>query len=431
MDVKVEDLPGSKVKISLKLSGEELSPYLVKAAKELSKTIDIPGFRKGKAPKKIIEEKVGKDKILEEAAKEVLNEKFPKIVTEKKIKVLGPPQAKIDFPKTKETGEFSAEIEVGIFPKIKLADWKKIAKEEKVGKTKVEDKEIEDSLSWLQKSRAKRIRKFKPAANGDEVLVDYEIRSGGVKVENGDVRDQRLIIGEKKLLPEFEKNLLGMDEGQEKSFSVICPSNFWKKELRGKPLDFKVKMREIFKIELPELNDEFVKSLGDFKDLKAVKENVTKGIKMEKKEAEEKKWQNKVFDKVAKQSEIEVPEILVHEQRDRMVEDLKNTAEGQMGLSFGDYLSQIKKTEDDLKKDFMPEAEKRVKIFLCIYEIADKEKIKVEKKDVEKEIEKNMQKHPQLLEEIKKTQGEEDFKNFIREKILEKKVIELITKARS
>ena len=144
MDVKIEDLPGSKIKINLKLSGEEFSPYLVKASEEISKEVDIPGFRRGKAPQKVIEEKVGKDRVLEEAAKIILNEKFPKIVAEKKIKILGPPQAKIDFPKAKETGEFMAEIEVETFPEIKLADWQKIVKEEKIGNVKVEEKEVED-----------------------------------------------------------------------------------------------------------------------------------------------------------------------------------------------------------------------------------------------------------------------------------------------
>ncbi|MDD5552042.1 MAG: trigger factor [Candidatus Pacebacteria bacterium] len=430
MDVDIEDLSGSKVKINLRLSGEEFSPYLVRAAKELSKTINIPGFRPGKAPQKIIEEKIGKGKITEEAAKIALNENFPKIVSEKKIKILGPPQAKIDFPKIEETGEFKADIETAVFPEVKLDNWRRIAREEKLKEIKIEQKEIEDALSWLQKSRAKRIRKFKPAAKGDEVTIDYKIRSEGVRVENGDIKDQKIIIGEGKLIPDFEKNLLGLSEGEEKNFSVMCPSNFWKKELRGKNLDFKVKLKEIFRIELPELNDDFVKSLGDFKDKKSLKDNIKEGIKAEKEAAEEKRWQGAVLDKIAKNSQIEVPEILVKEQRDRMLDDLKKTVEEQMGLPFNTYLSQVKKTEEDLKKEFIPEAKKRVKIFLCIYDIAERENIMVQDEEVEKEIEETEKKYPQLLGDIKNKQSEEDFRNFIREKILEKKVMNLLKEAR-
>lgn len=423
MSTEIEKLPKSKLKINITLQKEEFLPYLEKSARELSKEIEIPGFRPGKAPRKIVEEKLGKEKVLEKAIDIALNDKFKEIVEREKIKVIGSPQAEIDFKKYNSTGELSAKIEASILPKPKLPDWRKIVKEEKVKKVTVEEKEIDDSLLWLQKSRAKKIRKFKKAEKGDEVLIDYEIRRGGVLVENGILTNQRLIIGENRLLPDFEKELIGMEEGKEKNFSVICPDNFWKKELRGKPLDFKVKMKEIFKVELPELNDDFAKSVGKFENLEKLKESIKEGILIEKEEEEERKWQARVFDKIAKLAEFEVPEVLALEQRDRMIDDLKNTIENEMGLNFGDYLSQIKKTEEELKKDFLPEAEKRVKVYLCLYEIAKEEGIEVKEEEVKGEIEAILQKYPQLFEEIKKTKNTEDFENFIKEKILEKKVL--------
>lgn len=423
MSTEIEKLPKSKLKINITFQKEEFLPYLEKSARELSKEIEIPGFRPGKAPRKIVEEKLGKEKVLEKAIDIALNDKFKEIVEKEKIQVIGSPQAEIDFKKYNSTGELSAKIEASILPKPKLPDWRKIVKEEKVKKVTVEEKEIDDSLLWLQKSRAKKIRKFKKAEKGDEVLIDYEIRRGGVLVENGILTNQRLIIGENRLLPDFEKELIGMEEGKEKNFSVVCPDNFWKKELRGKPLDFKVKMKEIFKVELPELNDDFAKSLGKFENLEKLKESIKEGILIEKEEEEERKWQARVFDKIAKLAEFEVPEILALEQRDRMIDDLKNTIENEMGLNFGDYLSQIKKTEEELKKDFLPEAEKRVKAYLCLYEIAKEEGIEVKEEEVKGEIEAILQKYPQLFEEIKKTKNTEDFENFIKEKILEKKVL--------
>lgn len=423
MSTEIEKLPKSKLKINITLQKEEFLPYLEKSARELSKEIEIPGFRPGKAPRKIVEEKLGKEKVLEKAIDIALNDKFKEIVEKEKIQVIGSPQAEIDFKKYNSTGELSAKIEASILPKPKLPDWRKIVKEEKVKKVTVEEKEIDDSLLWLQKSRAKKIRKFKKAEKGDEVLIDYEIRRGGVLVENGILTNQRLIIGENRLLPDFEKELIGMEEGKEKNFSVVCPDNFWKKELRGKPLDFKVKMKEIFKVELPELNDDFAKSLGKFENLEKLKESIKEGILIEKEEEEERKWQARVFDKIAKLAEFEVPEILALEQRDRMIDDLKNTIENEMGLNFGDYLSQIKKTEEELKKDFLPEAEKRVKVYLCLYEIAKEERIEVKEEEVKGEVEAILQKYPQLFEEIKKTKNTEDFENFIKEKILEKKVL--------
>ncbi len=430
MDIKVEKLPKSKIKIILELSSEEFSPYFDIASKKLSEEVEIPGFRKGKAPRKLVEEKVGKEKIMEEAVNIVLDEKFKEIIREKKLKIIGAPQAKVDFEKIKNNGSFFAQIEAFVLPEIKLADWKKITKEEERKEVKVEDKEIKDSLLWLQKSRAKKIRKFEKAEKGDEVLIDYEIRRGGVLVENGILTNQKLIIGENRLLPDFEKELIGMREGEEKSFSIVCPDNFWKKDLRGKPLDFKVKMKEIFKVELPELNDDFAKSLGKFENLEGLKKSIKEGILIEKEEEEERKWQAKVFDRIAKESEMEVPEILIFEQRDRMIDDLKNTIENEMGLSFNDYLSQLKKTEEELKEDFLKEAERRVRVYLCLYEIAEKENIKVGEEELKREIEAISNNYPQLFEDIRKTKSKEDFENFVKEKILEKKVLFLLRQTR-
>jgi len=430
MEIKIENLPSSKLKINLSLTKKEFLPYFDRAAKEISKDLEIPGFRKGMAPRKIVEERVGEGKILEEAVNLALNENFQKVVKEKDLKVIGAPQAKVDFEKIKKTGDFFAEIEVSLLPEVKLADWRKIVKEEKIKEVSVGQKEIEESILWLQKSRAKKIRKFDKASKGDEVLIDYEIRRGGVLVENGILTNQRLIIGENRLLPDFEKELVGMKEKEEKKFSITCPKDFWKKEFRGKPLDFKVKMKEIFKVELPEINDDFAKSLGKFKNLKELKESIKEGILMEKQEEEERKWQAKVLDKIAKESEIDLPEILVLEQRDRMIEDLKNTIEKEMGLSFEKYLLQIKKTEEDLKKDFLPEAERRVRVFLCVFEIAKRENIEPKEEEVKREIENIANNYPQLFEEIQKNQSKEDFESFIKEKILEKKVLSLLRKAR-
>ena len=430
MKVKIENLPSSKIKINISLSSEEFSPYLVMAAEELSKKIEIAGFRPGKAPRNLVEEKIGKEKILEEAVNIFLNKIFPKIVEEKKLKILGQPQAKVDFPKVQNTGEFFAEIETTILPEVKLPNFKEIAKGEKRKEIKVKDKEIDEAFLWLQKSRAKLSRKLGPALKGDQVEVDYEIRSKGVKIENGEIKNQKIILGEEKLLPEFEKNLVGAKEGDEKKFSLKCPAEFWKKDLQGKMLDFKVKVNSVFKIEIPEANDEFAKSVGNFKDIKALKENIQKGIETEKKEIEKRRWHEAVINKIAKEAEVDVPDILIKEEKDQMLNDFKKTVEEQIGIPFEEHLHNLKKTKEDIEKELFWEAEKKVKIFLCIYEIAKKEKIEVSDEEINAEIEQINQRYPQIINEVQKSQGEEKFKNFIREKILEKKVMNLLDKIR-
>jgi trigger factor len=426
MDVKIEELPKSKVQIKINLTGEELSPSLVIGVGEISKNLNIPGFRPGKVPPKIVEEKVGKGKILEEAAKIALNKVFPKIVSDNKLEILGSPEAKIE--KLSEE-VFIATIEVAVFPKVKLPAWQEIARTEPQKEIKVEKKEVEDSLRHLQKSRAKYIKSLEPVTKGNQVTIDYEIRSGGVKIENGDIRDQKLILGEGKLIPGFEENLIGMRESEERNFSLLASSNFWQKELQGKSLDFKVRMKEIFKVELPKMNDDFVHSLGEFKDLENLQKSLLEGIEIEKKQEEEKRWQNSVLEKIGSQAEIDLPDILIENERDQMIENLKKKIE-EMGLSFEIYLSRLKKSPEELKRDFLPEAEKKVRIFLCLYEIARAEKIEVDEKEVEEEINKIIKNYPDLISRFKGDE-EEKLKNYIRENLLQKKVIELLlSKAR-
>lgn len=427
MEIIVEELPKSKAQIKIKLEGEEFSPYLLKATESLAKNLNLPGFRPGKVPPEIAKEKLNGEDILEEAVKIALNEIFPKIVEEKNLKVLGEPQGKIE--KISFQG-LEATIEISLFPKVKLPDWKKITEEEPKKELKVEEKEVKDTLFQLQKSRAKYIRTFQKAAKGNQVEVDYEIRHNNVKIENGDIKGQKLILGENLLkdskpifIPGFEENLFGMAENEEKEFSLTMPQDFWQKEFQGKPLTFKVKMKGVYRVEMPEINDEFAKSLGKFQNKKELEKSISEGILMEKEEEEKSRWENIVLEKIAKEAEIDLPDILIERERDVMVDDLKRRIE-QMGVSFEQYLLQIKKSLDDFKKEILPQAEKRLRILLCIYEIAKTENIKVEEKEIEEEINKILQQNPTIKDEIKAQ--EESLKEYLREQILQRKVLDFL-----
>lgn len=421
MDTKIEKLPKSKLKIQIGLSSEEFSPYLVMAEKEISKTLNVSGFRPGKIPAEMVEKHAGTERILEQASEIAINKVFAKVVEEKKLNILGKPKAKIEKI-SKEILETSIEVEV--FPQIRLADWKKITETEPQKKVKIEEKEIAKLLENLQKSRAKYIKSLEPVKLGNQIEIDYEIRNGAVKVENGDIKNQKFILGEGKLIPKFEENLIGMKEGEEKKFSLAAPSNFWKKELQGKLLNFKVKMKEVFRVELPEVNDKWACSLEGIKNLEDLKRNLQKGIRIEKETAEKKRWQGIIFEKISQKSEIELPDILVIKERDQMIEVLKKKTE-EMGLSFEAYLSQLKKSLEELKKDFLIEAEKRVRIFLCMYEVAKMEKINVNDEEVEKEIDIIVKKYPNLDSRFG-DQEKENLKNYVRENILQRKVMERV-----
>jgi len=424
MDVRIKELPKSKIEVKVKLSGEELSPYLTIGATEISKSIDIPGFRSGKAPQTIIEGRVGKKRILDEGAKIALNKSFSKIIEERKLEILGRPIAKIQ--KLSQEG-LEALIEIAILPKVKLPSWREIAKNEPQNKIEVNKEEVEGSLKYLQKSRAKFIRKIRSAQKGDLIQMDYEIRSDGVKIENGDIKNQKFILGEGKFLPGFEENLIGSKENEEKEFSLSAPADFWKKKLRGRILDFKVKIKGIFKVELPELNNEWVRSLGKFDNLSQLRDNLLEGIKREKEEEEKRRWGNAVLDRISQETKIDLPDILVERERDRMIENLKIRVED-TGISFGDYLSHLRKSLEDLKKDFLPEAEKRVKILLSLYQIAREEKVDISGEEIEKGMNEFFKKYPTISRELRNNKEKEgNLRAYLEERMLQSKVMKLLS----
>jgi len=315
---------------------------------------------------------------------------------------------------------------VAVFPEVKLPDYKQIAKKINKRKITVEEKEINDVILSLQKSRAKYIRSSKPVENGDQVEIDCEVRSQGVKVENGEIKGQRFIVGDSWIergkrslfIPGFEENIKGMRENEEKTFSLAAPKDFWRKELQGKLLEFRVKVKRVFKVELPELNDEFAQSFGNFKNLEELKKAILKEIKEQKEKEEKERWGNEVLKKISEEAEIEVPDILIEKQRDQMIEEIKKQLEG-LNLSFETYLSHLKMTMEEFKNKLLAQSEEKVRILLCLGEIGKKENIKVTENEIKEQMDNILKRYPNLTPD-----QQENLKNYLKEIIFQKKVVE-------
>jgi len=266
---------------------------------------------------------------------------------------------------------------------IELGNYKGI--EVKKHKLKVEEKEIDHSLDYLQKSRAKIITINSPAQKGNRTEIDFEVRSGGVQIENGLSKNHPLILGEGHFLPGFEDNLEGMKAGEEKEFSLKVPADWGDKRIADKNLDFKVKINIVQERQIPEINDEFAKSLGKFDSISALKENIKQGLMQEKEIFEKQRIRIEIIEKVAENSKIEVPEELVEKELENMVNEFKMSVD-QFGMDFETYLTQIKATAEELKKGWKDQAVKRVKIGLCLKAIADKEKIAPTTQEIEERM---------------------------------------------
>lgn len=389
MEYKINQLPLSSVEIEVTVPFEEFEPHVRRTAVLISEEIEIKGFRKGKAPYEKVKEAVGEHAIYERAADIAVRKTYQKVaeelITNNQLSSSRPPigQPEITVTKLALGNEFQYKVKLVLLPEVVLPDYKAIAR--RVQKEKkdvaVSDEEVLRTIEWVRESRAPLVTVDRPAGNGDSVEVDFEVRHGGVKLEGGDSKNHPLVIGKNKFMPGFEDNLVGMKAGDEKTFSLIAPEGWHEKALAGKELEFKTAMNLVQERRLAELNDDFAKTLGSFETLEAMKENIRGGLMKEKEEKEKQRIRSLAIEEVAKNAKMEIPEALVASELEKMAADFRSNIE-QMGMKWDDYLGHIKKSFDDLKKEWRPEAEKRVRIALCLREIARKENIEAGEEEV-------------------------------------------------
>jgi len=423
MKVVVNKLPGSKVEIKVEIPSTQMDMYFETAASNLSKDMKVDGFRPGKVPIEIVEKEKGSQKVYEEAANLAIQRTLAKAILDNKIEIVGQP---VDITVLKVARGDSMEYRAvfWVIPEVVLGQYKGL--EIKKREIKIEDKEVDKALEYLQNSRAKYVTVNRPAQSGDRVEIDFVTRCGGVKIEGGEDKNHPLIVGKGSFIPGFEKQLEGMKSGEEKNFSLVVPNDWPQKNLAGKKLDFEIKMNLVQKREIPSLNDEFARSLGKFDSLNHLKKSIKNGLFQEKEIKEKERIRLELIEKAAADSKVEIPEILIDIEIEKMIDELRNSTQS-MGLSFENYLKSINKTIEDLKKEFKPKAEKRVKIGLVLKTIAEKENIKVSEEEVTEKINETL-KYYSSIEEARKNIDLEALKHYTENVIKNEKVFELLEK---
>jgi len=421
MKTSLKKLPKSQVEIEIEISAEEFNGYIDHALLHLQEHIKVDGFRQGQVPKKILEEKVGEENLLMEAGDLAVKDSYSKFVLENNIEPISKPEVQI--LKVAKGNPFSFKIKTTILPDIKLADYRKIASQIKKKEISVSQEEIDDSLEYIRKSRAKFSQLDSPAQEKDFVQIEYEspqIKQFSSSENQGKIKDE-FILGEGRLIHGFEKNIVGMKAGEEKEFSLVFPKDSPQKDLSGKEVNFKVKLITVQKVELPELNDDFAKSIGKFDNLDSLRKNVKEGIAMEKEVQEKQRKRSEILERIADKSEVEIPEVLVESEKERIFNNFQEKITQNFKITFKEYLASIKDDEQTLKNSFLKEAEKKVKNFLILREIGKKENILVEEKEIEEEANKMMKNYS--IDVVKKIDINE-LKEYIKEVIYSEKVFE-------
>lgn len=408
-------LPKSQLEIEFELTEEEFKHHIEHAIGHLKQHVKVDGFRPGKAPNNLVEDKIKPESLLMEAGDCAVKEVYTKYILENKLEPIGQPE--ISIVKIAQGSPFVFKAKISLLPDVELPEYKEIASKVKGKDVAVTEEDVQDALNYLQKTRAKFITENRPAAKKDFVEIEYSTKD----INEGKLIDDKFVLGEGGFLKGFEESIEGLKAGEEKEFKATFPENSAKKDLAGKEVDFKVKVKSVQKVELPEINDEFAKEMGAFDTLVALKESMKKGITEEKKEAEKQRRRGEILEKISEKIKVDLPDAIVDYEQERLMEDLKQRISQGIKITFEQYLASVKQTEESIKETFKKEAEKRIKGFLVLKELGKKENIEVKDEEIDQEFEKSIKNYSK--EQLGKIDIEQ-LKEYIKGVIYNEKVFE-------
>lgn len=413
----------STVKINIDLSEKEWNEAIDAAYEKTKGRFSLPGFRKGKVPKHLLESTYGKGIFYEEA----INQAFPKYyseILEKETSILAVAAPEIDVKKIDDK-HLSIEAIVAVKPEVTLGEYKGI-KFNKV-EYNVKDEDVENEIKRLQESRSRLVDVTDRAVeNGDTVVIDYSGSVDGVKFEGGTAEKQTLVIGSGSFIPGFEDQIIGMKIGEDKDLKVKFPEEYHAENLKGKDAVFAVKLHEIKKKELPEVNDEFIKDAAGAESVDAYKKEVRERLEKQNADRAEREIEDAIVQKITDNASVEIPDAMIEAQVDRMVQEMDYRLSYQ-GLKLADYLKYIGQTMEDYRKNYREQAEKLVKSQLVIEKIIDTEKLEATDAEVDEKIEEMAKAQGKKAPELKKTAGVRQLE-YIKNEIVIKKLFDTLKK---
>lgn len=388
--------------ITKTIEGENWKQKIEKAYNKLSKKVKIDGFRPGKAPREVFIKKYGKENLLVEAADNSINEVYMDVLKENEgQELVAQPRVEI---KSVSDEKLELSFTLTFKPEIKLGKYTDLGvKKEEV---KVTKKEIEDSINHMRSHYAENVVKEGIVENGNIAIIDFEGFKDGVPFEGGKAENYSLEIGSNSFIPGFEEQIIGMKKGEEKDINVTFPKDYHAEDLKGAKAVFKVKVNEIKEIKIPELNKDFFEDLGmegiDTKE--ALEKQVEENIKAKKENEAENKYVDDLLEAAAKNTEVEIPDVMIEDELNRMLEQYEQHLKMQ-GLTLEQFYKFTNSDEAALKSQMKEEANKRVLYRLMLEEIAKQEKFEISDKEAEKEADALATKYQMKKDELLKQFG--------------------------
>ena len=403
MSFTIEKLDKNMAKLTIEVSVEDFEKAVEVAYQKNKGKIEVPGFRKGKVPRKMIEQMYGKEVFFEDAANEVIPEAYEKAYDECEEEIVSAP--KIEVTQIEAGKPFIFTAEVALKPEVKLGKYKGI----KVDKVAVEvtEEEVNEAIETERKNSARTVSvEDRPIKDGDTTVIDFEGFVDGVAFEGGKGENYPLTIGSHSFIDTFEEQLIGKSINDEVEVNVTFPEDYHAEELKGKPALFKVTIKEIKENQLPELDDEFAEEVSAYDTFAEYKESVKKNLE-EKKEADAKNAKEEaVVEAIIADAEMEIPEAMIATQQRQMVDEFAQRLAMQ-GLSMEQYSQFTGMTAAAMMEQVKPQAEKRIKSRLVLEAVVEAEKIEVSDAEYEEELAKMAEAYKMEVEQIKEIMDDE------------------------
>ncbi|MBS4968292.1 trigger factor [Lacrimispora saccharolytica] len=411
MSVQVENLEKNMAKLTIEVTAEDLEKALNAAYQRQKKNISIPGFRKGKVPRAMVEKMYGPAVFYEDAVNSLIPQEYAKAADESGLDIVSQPE--IDVVQIEKGKPFIFTAEVAVKPEVTLGEYKGL--EVPKADLEVTDEEIEAELKKEQEKNARTIHvEDRAAQEGDKVTIDFEGFVDGVAFEGGAGKDYPLTLGSKTFIPGFEEQLVGVALEQPVDVNVTFPEDYQAEELKGKEAVFKCVIHKIEAKELPELDDDFAKDVSEFDTLEEYKKEIKDNIEKRKADAAKTEKENAVVDKAIENAQMDIPEAMVKTQINQMIDDFARRIQSQ-GLTMEQYMQFTGSTRETMQEQMRPQAMKRIQSRLVLEKVAEVENIQISDEKLDEELTKmaemykmELDKFKELVDDYQKDQMKKD-----------------------
>ena len=424
MSVQVEKLEKNMAKLTIEVSSEEFEKAIAKAYKKNKNKISMPGFRKGKAPRAMIEKMYGKGVFYEDAANSIIPDAYADAAKESELEIVAQPE--IDVTQIESGKPFIFTATVALKPEVTLGEYKGIEVEKK--EVEVTDEEVDTEINRVRESNARMIDiDDRVAQDGDTVVIDFDGYVDGKQFEGGKADDYSLVLGSHSFIDNFEEQLEGKNIGEDVTVNVTFPENYQAEELQGKPAEFKVKIKEIKVKELPELDDDFAQDVSNFDTIAEYKEDLKKKLAENKEEALKREREETVIGKIIENAQMDIPEQMVEAQTRQMTQEFAQRLSSQ-GLSIDQYMQFTGLTPQKMIEELKPQALKRIQSRLVLEAVVAAENIETSEDELNKEIENMASMYQMEVDKLKEVIGEEEKKQISLDLAVQK-AVEMVTSA--